>query len=59
MQFHISRGEEKKGKHLVVDGGDNTLVRDEDIIDDVDVAVVALDVHGGHKGGGVLSTPDE
>ena len=56
MQFSTSRGE---GKHLVVDRGDNALVRDKNVIDYVDVAVVALDVHGGHKGGDVLSTPDE
>ena len=56
MQFSTSRGE---GKHLVVERGDNALVRDEDVIDHVDVAVVALDVHGGHKGGGVLAAPDE
>ena len=44
--------------HLVVDRGDIALVWDEDGIDDVDVAVVALDVHGLDKGRGFLSTPD-
>ena len=44
--------------HLVVDRGDIALVWDEDGIDDVDVAVVALDVHGLDEGRGLLAAPD-
>ena len=45
--------------HLVVDGCDVALVWDEDGVDDVDVSVVALDVHGGDEGRVLLSAPDE
>ena len=45
--------------HLVVDWGDIAVIWDEDRVDDVDVSVVALDVHGGDKSWVLLSTPDE
>ena len=44
--------------HLVVDGGDIALIWDEDGVDDVDVAVVALDVKGLDKGWVLLAAPD-
>ena len=48
----------KCGVHLVVDGGDIALIWDEDGVDDVDVAVVALDVKGLDKGWVLLAAPD-
>ena len=41
-----------------MDRGDVALVWDEHGVDDVDVSVVALDVHGGDKGWVVLAAPD-
>jgi hypothetical protein len=44
--------------YLVVEGGNDALVRDQHGVNDVDVAVVALDIHGLDKGRGLLAAPD-
>mmetsp|Transcript_3245 Transcript_3245/g.7345 ORF Transcript_3245/g.7345 Transcript_3245/m.7345 type:complete len:265 (+) Transcript_3245:49-843(+) len=45
-------------EHLVVHRGNGALVGDQHLVDDVNQAVVALDIELLHKGRGVLPTPD-